>query len=212
MSRIYSWDEQALVKAETTYGAVVKPTSADAVRVLSSSIDEGGNERRIRADKRSTRSAVGVIQGQRIAVVVPAIAGQLHGSWRHRPIGVITVRVAKASIAIQVEEIRCDRVAVFVDSTVADLLGTELQLNVAVFYMDWEDFQAEVVDPSGQDCSPEEPVICDNPWLKSVGNVGDAHTAGVNVDFAWIPAAGWDVGANAQFLEAEVRRQEVDVY
>jgi outer membrane receptor protein involved in Fe transport len=84
------------------------------------------------------------------------------------------------------------------------LANNTVQLNVALFNMDWENFQAEVVDPSGQDCSPEEPVICDNPWLKSVGNVGDAHTAGVNVDFAWIPAAGWDIGANAQFLEAEV--------
>ena len=46
---------------------------------------------------------------------------------------------------------------------------------------------------------------CSNlPWLKVVGNVGDAHTSGVEAQLAWIPAEGWDIGANAQWLEAEV--------
>ena len=81
--------------------------------------------------------------------------------------------------------------------------GGRVQLNVSAFHMAWQNFQIEVVDPSGQPCTPEEPVNCGNPWLKVVGNVGEAHTQGVNVDFAWVPADGWDIGANAQWLEAE---------
>ena len=77
------------------------------------------------------------------------------------------------------------------------------KFNASAFYMDWKDFQIEVVDPSGQSCTPEEPVRCGNPWLRVVGNVGDAHTSGVQVDLAWVPADGWDVGANAQWLEAQ---------
>ena len=78
-----------------------------------------------------------------------------------------------------------------------------VRFNLSAFYMDWKDFQIEVVDPSGQSCTPEEPVLCGNPWLRVVGNVGDAHTAGVTAEFDWVPAEGWDIGANAQWLEAE---------
>ncbi len=89
------------------------------------------------------------------------------------------------------------------------LADNRVQLNVAYFDMQWKDFQYEVVDPSGQPCTPAEPVICGNPWLKSVGNLGDAHTSGLNVDFAWVPAKGWDIGANAQLLEAEVDEEVI---
>ena len=78
-----------------------------------------------------------------------------------------------------------------------------MQLNASYFYMDWDDFQIEVVDPSGQSCTDEVPVVCGNPWLKVVGNVGDAHTAGFLVEAEWVPADGWDLGANAQWLEAQ---------
>ena len=78
-----------------------------------------------------------------------------------------------------------------------------LQINASAFYMDWQDFQIEVVDPSGQSCTAEVPDICGNPWLKVVGNVGDAHTSGYIVDVAWVPAEGWDLGVNAQWLEAQ---------
>ncbi len=84
-----------------------------------------------------------------------------------------------------------------------------VQLNLAWFNMDWQDFQIELVDPSGDACDGTNEPFCDNPWLKVVGNVGDAHTSGINLDFAWIPAEGWDIGANAQWLEAEVDEEIV---
>lgn len=85
-----------------------------------------------------------------------------------------------------------------------------VQLNVSFFYMDWEDFQIEMVDPSGDECVDPTlpPGSCgaagELPWLKVVGNAGDAHSSGVQAEFAWVPAEGWDVGANAQWLEAEL--------
>jgi outer membrane receptor protein involved in Fe transport len=84
-----------------------------------------------------------------------------------------------------------------------------VQLNVTYFNMQWEDFQIEVVDPSvgtcidtslaaGQ-CGPAGEL----PWLKVVGNAGDAKSEGVEAHMDWVPAAGWSVGANAQWLTAE---------
>ena len=78
-----------------------------------------------------------------------------------------------------------------------------VQVNMSAFHMAWKDFQIEVVDPSGQACTDQEPVRCGNPWLRVVGNVGDAHTSGVNLDLAWVPSEDWEVGANAQWLEAQ---------
>jgi outer membrane receptor protein involved in Fe transport len=87
-----------------------------------------------------------------------------------------------------------------------------VQFNLTYFHMAWEDFQIEVVDPSFADCidPTETPPNCTGPaggtlpWLKVVGNAGDALSQGVQAELAWIPAEGWDVGANAQWLEAEI--------
>ena len=85
-----------------------------------------------------------------------------------------------------------------------------VQLNVSLFYMDWEDFQAEIVDPSFGECIDPTlpPGTCGPagslPWVQVVGNAGDAHSSGVEAQFAWVPADGWDIGANVQFLEAEI--------
>jgi len=90
-----------------------------------------------------------------------------------------------------------------------------VQLNLALFYMDWTDMQLEIVDPSGDFCvDPADTPPCSGPtlpWLKNVGNVGDAHTAGLQAELAWVPADGWNIGANAQWIEAEIDEDyEVD--
>ena len=84
-----------------------------------------------------------------------------------------------------------------------------MQLNVSLFYMDWVDFQVEIVDPSFGECvDPLDPGPCTGgqslPWTQIIANVGDAHSSGVQAEFAWIPAEGWDIGANIQWLEAEI--------
>ncbi len=78
-----------------------------------------------------------------------------------------------------------------------------VQLNMSVFDMRWTDYQMEVVDPSTSGCDGTNEPYCDQPWQKVVANAGEAHTTGVQVELAWIPADGWDVGANAMWLEAE---------
>ena len=96
-----------------------------------------------------------------------------------------------------------------------------VQLNVTGFYMDWTDFQHEVVDPSGGTCIdianaqiPGDDQSCLSgdslPWISIVGNVGDAHIAGVTAELDWIPSDRWRVGANIQLLEAEVDSTTAD--
>ncbi len=93
-----------------------------------------------------------------------------------------------------------------------------VQLNLTYFYMDWEDFQHEVVDPSSGTCviAAEAPDCTDPgdagklPWISIVGNVGDAHSTGVTAEFDWVPADDWQVGANAQWLEAEIDSIDIE--
>jgi outer membrane receptor protein involved in Fe transport len=104
-----------------------------------------------------------------------------------------------------------------------------VQFNVTAFYMDWKDLQHEVVDPSVGECVyPDEEPTCRPPagetrppptdpelpwhpsngltlpWLSIVGNVGDAHNAGITAELDWIPSERWQLGANAMWLEAEI--------
>lgn len=69
-----------------------------------------------------------------------------------------------------------------------------VQFNVTAFYMDWSNYQLEVLDPSFYD---------GEPWQTVVANAGNAHTSGYTVEFAWVPAEGWEIGANANWAEAK---------
>lgn len=82
------------------------------------------------------------------------------------------------------------------------------RFNATVFYMDWEDYQLEMVDPAyGYDNCPDsdEPIpnVCGQPWQVSIGNAGDAHILGVNAEFDWAISQNWTFGINAEWLEAE---------
>ena len=79
--------------------------------------------------------------------------------------------------------------------------------NITAFYMDWEDFQLEIVDPSFGDCpagGPNSlPGQCGQPWQNVVANAGDAHILGVTMELDWALTDGLVVGMNAEWLEAE---------
>ena len=84
-----------------------------------------------------------------------------------------------------------------------------LQLNVTGFYMAWDDYIHQAVDPSSGTCViPSDPwPACPGgelPWVSLVGNVGDAHIQGVQAEVDWVPAEGWVVAGNAQWIEAEL--------
>lgn len=89
-------------------------------------------------------------------------------------------------------------------STVFDGAG---RFNATLFYMDWEDYQMELVDPSRQQCPEDGPSAiageCGQPWQNIVGNAGDAHILGVTVEFDWAISQSWVFGMNAEWLEAE---------
>ena len=85
-----------------------------------------------------------------------------------------------------------------------------VQFNVTGFYMEWEDYIHQAVDPSSGTCVlpsdpwPDCPTDGELPWISIVGNVGDAHILGVETEFDWVPADGWTVGGNARWIEAEM--------
>ena len=88
-----------------------------------------------------------------------------------------------------------------------------VQLNLTAFHQKWENFQHEVVDPSVGECIvPAEAPNCGSgaggsgqlPWISMVGNVGDAHMTGVVAELDWIASDRWHIGANAQWIEAEI--------
>ena len=85
------------------------------------------------------------------------------------------------------------------------LMGGAARLNATVFYMDWEDYQLELIDPSREQC-PEGgkiPGVCGQPWQNVVGNAGDAHILGVNAELDWAVSQNWLFGMNVEWLEAE---------
>ena len=102
-------------------------------------------------------------------------------------------------------------------STILDGAG---RFNLTAFYMDWEDYQLELVDPSNQQCPDGGPNaiagVCGQPWQVSIGNAGDAHILGVNAEFDWAINQNWTFGMNAEWLEAEndsdLTDQGLDVY
>ena len=108
-----------------------------------------------------------------------------------------------------------------------------VRVNLTGFYMDWEDFQTEFVDPNSNDCYDDsvapDPAAgdCGNfvtvvngvitdpntpdrredqlPWISIVGNVGDAHITGLTAEADWIATDDLILGGNLQWLaEAEI--------
>jgi outer membrane receptor protein involved in Fe transport len=89
-----------------------------------------------------------------------------------------------------------------VKSTLFDGAG---RFNATLFYMDWEDYQLELVDPSYASCPGGGSIanVCGQPWQNVVGNAGDAHILGANIEFDWAISSNWVFGMNAEWLGAE---------
>jgi len=84
-------------------------------------------------------------------------------------------------------------------------LDGRARANISAFYMDWEDFQLEIVDPATKDCPDggQIPFVCGQPWQAVVANAGDAHIAGVSLEFDMAVSENFTIGMNAEWLEPQ---------
>lgn len=87
------------------------------------------------------------------------------------------------------------------------------RFNLTAYYMLWEDYQLQVVDPSQTPCIDPDtglpdpslavPGVCGQPWQSVIGNLGEAHIQGVNVELDYSPNENWMFGLNFEDMEAE---------
>ena len=78
----------------------------------------------------------------------------------------------------------------------ATLLDNTLRVNFAMFYSEWNDFQAQIGQPGG-----------DFP----VANAGDAEIFGFEGELFWVPLDGLDLRFGIGYLDAEVVRSNPDL-
>ena len=92
------------------------------------------------------------------------------------------------------------------------------RFNLTAYYMKWDQYQLEQVDPSSTNCdangavaaitglAPDSSVktagVCGQPWQNLVANTGQAHIAGVNVDVEYALTENITFGINYERMEA----------
>ena len=80
------------------------------------------------------------------------------------------------------------------------------RFNLTAYYMLWEEYQLQVIDPSSEACPDANDSIagvCGQPWQAVVANLGEAHIQGVNVELDYSPNENWIFGMNFEEIEAE---------
>lgn len=87
------------------------------------------------------------------------------------------------------------------------------RLNATLYHMLWQDYQLEQVDPASTACvdpntgmedpNLEIPQVCGQPWQQVVGNAGEAHITGLNVELDYAINENWVFGGNFEKMEAE---------
>ncbi len=85
-----------------------------------------------------------------------------------------------------------------------------VQLNVTAFFMQWENYQIETIDPSFQPCGPgesRETDPCNQNFQVVVANVGDAEQVGVEFDLRAIAGENLDLGLNGTYVQAETAEE-----
>jgi outer membrane receptor protein involved in Fe transport len=92
------------------------------------------------------------------------------------------------------------------------------RLNVTAYFMKWDKYQLELVDPSSTKCDANGDIaaisgldnsttvkvakVCGQPWQNLVANVGDAHINGINVDLEYALTQNITFGVNYEKMEA----------
>ena len=77
----------------------------------------------------------------------------------------------------------------------SEWLDSSLRMNFVAYHMQWDDIQMQVNDPT----------------LFSLGviNFSEAEIDGLEGDLSWIPAAGWELGANFAVIDAGISQDNV---
>jgi outer membrane receptor protein involved in Fe transport len=89
------------------------------------------------------------------------------------------------------------------------LMDGSMQLTLTGFYMDWQDFQFELLDPSFTLCpelgldGPQVAGVCGQPYQAGIVNAGDAHIMGAYFELDWALSNNFTLGFNGEWLEAE---------
>jgi iron complex outermembrane receptor protein len=92
------------------------------------------------------------------------------------------------------------------------------RFNLTAYYMKWDQYQLEQVDPSSTACDANGGVaaitglaasktvktagICGQPWQNLVANTGQAHISGVNIDIEYALTENLTFGVNYERMEA----------
>jgi iron complex outermembrane recepter protein len=82
-----------------------------------------------------------------------------------------------------------------------------VRFNATAYYMDWEDYQLELTDPSRVACpdgGPDEiDGVCGQPWQTVVANAGEASITGVEAELDWAITSNLLFGMNMTWLDAQ---------
>ena len=87
-----------------------------------------------------------------------------------------------------------------------------VQVNATVFFGEWENYQIETIDPSGQPCGPGESKFtdpCGQAFQVMVANVGDAEQTGIELDLRAAPSDRLDLGLNLTWVDAKTSQEFV---
>jgi len=92
------------------------------------------------------------------------------------------------------------------------------RFNLTAYYMKWDQYQLEQVDPSSTNCDANGGIaahtglaadssvkvagICGQPWQNLVANTGQAHISGVNIDVEYALTENLTFGLNYERMEA----------
>jgi outer membrane receptor protein involved in Fe transport len=92
------------------------------------------------------------------------------------------------------------------------------RFNLTAYYMKWDQYQLEQVDPSNTPCDANGAVakitglaadssvktagVCGQPWQNLVANTGQAHISGVNIDVEYALTQNLTFGINYERMEA----------
>ncbi len=119
-----------------------------------------------------------------------------------RPGGVNRARTQDTVFPQEYEADYLDNYEIGTKMTLAD---GRIRLTATYFDMHWKDYQLEVIDPSNRPCGAPNappPPTCGQPFQVVVGNVGDATSSGIEVQFDAVVTNNFTTGFNFTWLDA----------